>query len=219
MGILSDNDKDKIINFATWMREILIGMQKHARWGTPNPNHQPHIKDEVLVENILEHTFKGVLITQLLLALEEKHGDINKLNPYALLQCAVNHDFEESENGDTLRDKKTDDIERKGDVVHIKIFDNVIPPTIRPSFPLPIDRDTSTSMSQDQYDFWEAIECLGYVWFAWEELRCGRDKLTRVFSNQKGTLCKIGEKFISVRLVTAILYEAIEEMLPCDQWQ
>ncbi|MBT4516541.1 HD domain-containing protein [bacterium] len=171
--------------FEKWLRDLLAKLQKEKRWKSLNASYE---------ESILEHSIKTAWLTQLMIAIELDAGNQYELDPYILLQCAINHDISESIVGDIAYTRKSEKDEENEKKAFEELITQIIPQNLHPYFPLPLDMSSTTD--QKHKDFWEAIENIGYCMFALAE---ERHEFDIVITNHLPVIEKLS-KFISVSM-------------------
>ena len=147
-----------MLNLERWMRDLFSKLQEEKRWGSLPASYN---------ESVLEHSMKMAFLMQVLIAIEEWYGNVHNLNGYALLQCAINHDFAESVMGDIAYPDKNGDDDEEEITVFERLMKEAVHSDIVNYFPVPFN--LNPSISEKHRKFWEAAEHIGYCLFALEE--------------------------------------------------
>ena len=157
-------------------------------------------------ENVLEHSWKQLMIVQKMLAIEIYHGNPHRLDYYKLMQYALNHDLAESVVGDIiyqdkLKNKEALDAEKRE--VFFKIIANGVKEKYVRYFAFLIDKKYH-SYSTDE-EFWDLSEIVGYCYFMLEEILTGKlsqkekEKFLWSVYGHLEILSKNADKFASVK--------------------
>ncbi len=202
---MKKQDYDLLAYLEENLRKLFVKQQEVRRW-----KHKKFATPEYLPE----HHFKTGFVTQLLLAMEWRQGNPHHLDGYQILQCAINHDLGESspEVGDHPWGEKAGsagfELKMKEKLAFVKLIDELVPAEVRNFFPLPIDMGNTHDVN---HRFWDAIEVVGYLYFALAELRQPvvpqhTEDFERVFGSQWETLRQYSKMFPnSVGVVGAVI--------------
>lgn len=160
-------------------------------------------------EDTLAHSWNATLLMAIMLELEEEHGSLAELSPVRLLMAAHLHDIGEGAIGDVTYVVKQDprvrrqleEIEREQATMMLA----GLWPRVQERF---------TAAYNVQYDhatregrFFNAMERVGYIYFAVVQVRMGRKSFVEVYERQHDALVAHCEEFASVR----VLYEPLRE--------
>ena len=200
------------------LRELITNLEAEQRWKAKRDEWS-----QLSPENVFQHTFKGGMQTILLLAIEFHHGNPHKLDPFIILSCALRHDFGESDSevGDKCLTNKTDADEDAEDEAFWKIRRRLVPEELWSFFRRPLDR--TLDIDQIHRRFWQAVENIGYIMFALEEMRRPDEpkEFYRALSDQiceerRPILDELAQIFVSVELVHQALYHEMDAIMSKD---
>lgn len=125
-------------------------------------------------ENVLEHTFKQMMIVQKMLAIESHYGNPNHLDYYLLLQGALNHDLAESQTGDINYHEKSQNkeaLDKKEKEVFTSIIADGVYQDYTKFFVFP--DDFSVMGKTAEKEFWYVSEHIGYCYYMFYEINWG----------------------------------------------
>ena len=161
-------------------------------------------------ENVLEHTFRAVMLTAAMLAIEEEQGNLlRKLDGERLLLTALIHDIGEGSIGDVLFAVRQDS--RIKDALN-EIENEKVNELIK-SLPLPVrDRflNAYQVLGEDSTEgrFFNAVERIGYAYYAIEQYRDhGRKDFIQVLQRQHPMILDLEQEFVSLK----VLYDEYRE--------
>ncbi|MBU1895955.1 hypothetical protein KJ641_03755 [Patescibacteria group bacterium] len=209
-----------IISYEANLRNLITGLEAEQRW-----KEKRHDWPQLSSENVFQHTFKGGMQAILLLAIEFHLGNQHQLDPFIILSCALRHDFGESDKsvGDKCLTDKTADDEAIEDEAFWKIRRRLVPEELWQFFRRPLDR--TLDIDQIHRRFWQAVENIGYIMFALEEMKrpnepkeFRRDLFVQICEERRPTLEEHAEMFISIRIVAKALYHEIDTLMLEDNF-
>jgi len=186
--------KSKILNDFFYNHTSRLKMVK--RWGG--------FPEQNFPENVLEHTFKTALLAEIMIALEEKHGQ-NKFDKFLILSGAVNHDLGEGTVGDIAWPIKQDKElrEKLENIEKNEFLKNIsgLPGEAIEHF----EKSYNVQLSPGTFEatFFEAIERLGYVEHAIAEYHSGKHDFKKVIESQHQPILNLMKEVASLK----ILYE------------
>lgn len=180
-----------------WLRFLIVGLSSQFRWSTFYQEKQ---------ESVLEHSYKMAVLMQVMLGYEMLHGNRHNLRMFELLACAINHDWGEILMGDIPLPNKTEESEELEDMAYETIFELGIPEALRyqSHFQPPYNRRKHADRTH--VEFWHAVEQVGYVVYAIEEVAQGDTAFQVVIDGHKDSLQKYAKKFYGVKVFCDQIY-------------
>lgn len=189
-------------------------LRKVGRW-------EHYEEDTKQREDDLEHAFKGAMLAQVMIALEraarasEWSGQRRDFDAYRILAAAVVHDIGEGAVGDVRYEIKQDsriravlkEHERNGFLRYIASFPREAQKEITRAYDLQDDRESLEGR------FFNALERLGYMFWAVREFLDGSRVYIEVFQNQHEQLRAYMDEFACVRILYGPLVPEIERIL------
>ena len=165
-------------------------------------------------ENTLTHSLDSVILAAVMLKIEDEQGVGSQIDHSKILLTAAIHDFGEGTIGDVAYRVKNDPRVRdalgaieKEEVY--KIFEG-LSPSLREMFLQAYDVVEQDSVGGE---FFNAVECVGYVFFAITQLEATDLKFVEVLKRQHSKLVELGKKFASVRVLYLEPYKEYVEKL------
>jgi len=159
-------------------------------------------------ENTLTHSLDSVILAAVMLKIEDEQGIGLQLDHAKILLAAAIHDFGEGTIGDVTYRFKNDP--RVHDAIETiekeeveKIFTN-LSSSIREIFLQAYGVVDEKSL---EGEFFNAIERIGYIFYAITQLEAGDQNFLEVFHRQNPKLVELGKRFVSVRILYLDLYE------------
>lgn len=169
-------------------------------------------------ETVLAHSWCAPTLTGAMLALEEKHGHHKgKLNHARLLLAALFHDVGEGRIGDVRYAVKGDSRVKK----QLRIIEKEqvqqlfagLPPEVRDVFWDAYCLEDEESLDAE---FFNAVERMGYMYFAVPQVRRGRMEFIEVFRLQHPKILELEKKFVSLRMLYDPYRDEVAEVLALE---
>lgn len=173
------------------LRVLDGGMNAHERWGKDGYG-------AAYRETIAEHTSK--MNTLVIFMLRIEYGTNTRGMLGDLLVCSHTHDWAEARQGDITLPKKTAPRQVEENTTFLEIVSHMFPPDMRRFFPLPLDQ--RTGVSEEAQEFWVVCEHVGYLIYAYEQVRCMDDPqgdYESIVREQRRFLKPYENKYYSVR--------------------
>ncbi|MBI5731839.1 MAG: HD domain-containing protein [Candidatus Magasanikbacteria bacterium] len=167
-------------------------------------------------ENVLEHTFKSLLLTLLVIFLEKRYGR-KDFDAFRLFVGDFLHDCPEGLSGDiTYHVKKDPTVKKALQEIEIRLFREFLGEYL----PLEIVEDIfgAFALESDRVSFegrlFHAIEIVGYVSYALYEVEeHSRRDFTKVFATQYEELSALAEEFASINIIWQALKPRLDKHL------
>lgn len=190
------------------IHEMAVALRDVSRW-------QHYRGKTKQTETVLDHAFKGAVLAQVMIAIERGNGPPRVFDAYRILAAAVVHDIGEGAVGDVRFEIKLDprirpvleEHERNGFLRFIAPLSISPREEITRAYELQDDRITFEGR------FFNALERLGYMFWAVREYLDSNLVYREVFQNQHKHLCAYMDEFACVRFLYGPLVPEIERIL------
>lgn len=200
----------KISSLQEWLTNFILQTRKVHRW-----EHYEHVNRQ----NVLEHTMETILLTEVVIALEQQYGS-TKFNAYLLLASAANHDLGEGLMGDVAFNVKNDPrVKDQLRIIEREKFREMlaIPNLGTACITVAASLEHAFDLQDDQESFegrlFNAIEKLGYIIFALRELKVGNGHFVEVLERQHGDVARYADEFVSIKMLYEPIKDTIESYL------
>lgn len=190
--------------FARFLSSAPDMLRKVRRW-----THYPSLP-EAERETVETHSLVSVWLAGAMLAIERKSGR-HQLNDARILLAASVHDLGEGHMGDVAYAVKNHPLVREGlrKLEYEIVFDllKVLPDTIKDVF---LDA-YAVEGERESLDgrFFNVIERIGYVYYAYSQVKLGRMEFLDVLERHHDPLLALSTEFESVR----VLYEPFQKFV------
>lgn len=170
-------------------------------------------------ESVLAHSWNAGILVAAMLALEEEHGQFKgQLNHARLILTGLLHDLGEGRIGDVRYQVKADPrVAEQLRTIEAEQAEQIIAP-LHPEIRAVLLAAYAVESATDtlEGEFFNATERIGYILYAVFQIRRGRKELVEVYRRHHEPLCRLSEKFASVRVLYAPLREEVELELSLD---
>ncbi len=195
--------------FQDWLQFPGITMSKTKRWGRFKPHTQK--------QTVLRHTLEQILITIVCLAIEWTNG--NKFSPLYFLSAATTHDF--GERGKYDDDYPTKNGKNKAKIISrernraYKFFERLPLPEPEKNYIVGFLKNAYELQyrPEEEGEFFNALERLGYFNFALKQYRAGRKKFKVVIKSHHKELLRACKKYQSIKILYTPYLAEINKIL------
>lgn len=201
---------EQMLKFASLeveMHDLSRELEEVRRWG--------HYRRVAERETVLQHTVKGAILAQVMIAIERAAGTVADFNAYRILAAAIVHDFGEGAIGDVRYEIKLDPRVRPVLEEHernaFNRFARLMPQEALESLSAAYELQNDRASFEGR--FFNALERLGYMFWAVREFLAGKLVYREVFQNQHRHLVAYMDEFASVRILYGPIAPEIEKIL------
>ena len=188
------------------IHDLAMALHDVSRWR--------HYRETKQRETVLAHSWKGAILAQVMIGLEQGFGR-QDFDAYRILAAATVHDIGEGAVGDVRYEIKLDpriravleEYERDGFARFVSRLPPAVHGKILKSYALQDDRTSFEGK------FFNALERLGYMFWAVREFLDGNTIYREVFQNQHKHLLAYMDEFACVRFLYGPLVPEIDRIL------